>query len=226
MKSLFLLLALTAPSFATLVSVGIIDPFDAGNDVVSIRTGSATDVYQDPSAILGGWRQLDVVVVSNPYFRDVRVGAIPETHQFFSETGPLAQATVSLTYDGNGLGLGGIDLTSGGAANSLGLNLADCDPNLTVTLSITDLDGHLASASLFRAEAIEAGEVVYFKFSHMDNAAGTDFTRTDKIVLTVDNGVSGDFTANFVGTFHAPEPGAPMLVAFSTLALAGRRRRV
>lgn len=226
MKHTILLLAgMVTQAFSALTMVEMVDPFTAGTPVISIRSGSAGSEQVDAGIALGGSRRVTVAVTSNPFFRDVRVGVIGSTGQMFVEAGPLAAATVSLVYDGGGAGLGGVDITVGGAANGLGMAFADSDPMLSMSLRLRDVGGNEALATVIHETAVEAGGVVFFKYADMTGASLLDFTRIDRLELLLDNGPSGDFTANHVALYHAPEPGAPMLAGLSALLFCTRRKR-
>ncbi|MCU0796802.1 MAG: hypothetical protein MUF31_12810 [Akkermansiaceae bacterium] len=221
---LFSLMALVSPAFAALTLVEVVDPFAVGTTPVSLRSGSVTAAQIESGIDFGGQRSVTVAVTSNPFLRDVRFGVIGQTGQFFVESGPRAAATVSIVY-GSAAGLGGVDITVGGAANTLGIEFEDSDPAFQLTLRLTDVDGRVASGNAFRADAIAAGGVIEFGYAGLAGAELLDFTAIDRIELLMDNGPSGDFTANQVALYHAPEPGAPILAGLSAVLLAFRRKR-
>jgi len=226
MKYLILLLAgMVTPAFSALTMVEVVDSFAVTTPVVSIRSGSATSEQVDAWIPLGGSRTVSVTVTSNPFFRDVRVGVTGVTGQMFVEAGPLAAATVALVYDGGRAGLGGVDITVGGAANGLGMAFADSDPMLLMSLRLTDTAGNVALATVLNEAAVEAGGVVFFRYAEMSGAGMMDFTSIDRLELLFDNGPSGDFTANHMALYHAPEPGAPLLTGLAAVLLCLRRKR-
>ncbi|MGJ8724736.1 MAG: hypothetical protein ACSHYB_09285 [Roseibacillus sp.] len=212
---------------AALTLVQALDNFDSGPSPLSVSSGSHQQSFQDPSnSIPGAWRNIEVTVTSNPFARTANVGVSSVTGQYFAELGPGLTADLSLTYDANSAGLGGFDLSAGGAT-SLAFLVADSDANLEISVSVTDINSQVASLQILQASALTNDTLIDFPFSSFTNASATDFSQVDSLQFSFNNGPAGDFSVRMLGTFSAvPEPSLPLFASMTLGIFFFRRNRL
>lgn len=217
------LLADTSSAAVTLVQQ--IDSFAAGPSPLVVTSGSQSQSYQAPSGTIpGDWRVLDIAITANPFSRDATVGVSSATGQYFAELGPGVAADLSLTYDGNQIGLGGFDLQSGGAT-SLGLLVADSDAGLEILVTVSDVNDQVATFQFQQSSAVTSDTLVEFPFASFTNSSATDFSQIDSLRFDFQNGVAGDFTFKMLGTYSTiPEPSTIFLSLVALTALSRRKR--
>lgn len=126
-----------------------------------------------------------------------------------------SMTTAVVTWDANGDGLGGVDLTGLGA-DSIGIELVSLDlvGAVDLTVTIKDIDGDIGSLLLVGANI---GQNV-FDFNSFVNAPNVDFNLVDFISITLDSiVVSADLSVDFFETLEAP----PAVPEPTTIALLG-----
>jgi hypothetical protein len=196
----------------------IIDPFTFPNPGVTIDATGTTEFEDD--SILGRFRVVDFV--QDDILDDVRVGLLGGTNPRFAvSNGSTSSSTATVTWDADGNGLGGLDLTAGGN-NSL--YLADFGREQTVTLTFT-VNG---TSSVVRSVDFDASPL-FVNFAEFSDPGV--FTSVNSIALEV--GGDPDFDTSF-REFGAdfdpsaiPEPSAFALLGLGCvgLLLCVRRRR-
>ena len=134
-------------------------------------------------------------------------------------------ARYTLTYDGVGsAGLGGVDLTNGGAFDSVDVNFSGVQGSGDLMVSFTDTMGNTGSSNL----TVNSAGTYSFAFS--DSAySGIDFTSIDSVVVVLEtDATASDFAISEITRGAAvPEPSSIALTFLGAgCLLAARRRKV
>ncbi|MCA8928374.1 MAG: PEP-CTERM sorting domain-containing protein [Alphaproteobacteria bacterium] len=131
----------------------------------------------------------------------------------------------SVTWDANGAGLGGLDLTDGGLATLVRVSVLGIDVgHVDLALEVTDTGAMTSSLAL---TGLNVGT---FDFDFASFVGSADLTATDKIVLTIAAGTNSDVSLDLVETDQlrppVSEPGILALAGAGLVGLAVARRRV
>ncbi len=227
---------------ATNANALIIDDFStglsaAGGAILLIGPGSAFDLSLG-AGILGGDREL-TVVNSGPDSNVVSANAIGGSFQHNNGNGA---GTSLLRWDGTGggsgldFGLGDVDLTEGGANDSVQINVLSADlTNSSVTMTFySDIDTFStvgvniptgASTHFFLLSDILASLVT-------GTDGGVDLLHVNAIDLFADGGENFDLSMDFIQTTldvteNVPEPASMALIGAGLMGLSyiGKRRK-
>lgn len=181
----------------THASVVLVDDFQIAN--VNLTADSTTPIQSlinEPSAsAIGGFRDTTVTWMSGPFSLEAQTGM--GIMAFSSDT--LSTGNFDLFYDGNGSGLGGVDLTGGGMNTFLFVDFvsADADANLTITLE----DTTTASASISKSTSMGASTTGFLLTDF-----AVDLTSIDSIRVNIDGDSDGDYGIDRIYA-GVPEPG-------------------
>jgi len=205
-------------------SAVLIDNFDvAPQTAFGLSAPGAPNTAADPGAglnIIGGWRTIQVTAATGNVFATADTAPTPGAYSHSNPAG--ATGTSLITWDNAGSGLGGVDLTAGGAT-ALILDITSIDQgNVTLTFSVTDL---LANTSSISLNGLGVG-LQGFLFSGFTGSA--DFTQVDSISLEVAGGLASDLTLDLIGTNtppSVPEPASLALFGVGMLGLLASRKK-
>lgn len=185
----------------------LIDDFDSYQSVfvMSAAPTSKVDVLAD-TAVLGGWRKIGVVKTAGGTGFTNAVAAeanadLSNPNTFQVSNGTYSDSTVTLTWDGNGAGLGGIDITDAGAAAGIFISLLVTDlPQTSLRFDAVSSSGASSATMLFTSA--KAGVDVFLPFSGFVGAA--NFSQLNSLRLTLDGAVGWDAAFDSVRTSAAP----------------------
>jgi hypothetical protein len=198
---------------------GVIDPFtDSQAGFTVTGTGLFGPDVLDPCAnCIGGTRQLDLNVTANPLGLTVQFGVSSGVLNFSNPVNGVSIGTV--TWNSNGGGLGGIDLTSAGAQVAIQVEVLFSDLGGTLTFGATDTFSITSSKTVVLPTG--AGSYV-FPFAGF-LPPGTDFTLLDQLTLTISGPAALDVNIDLIET--VPEPSTLILFGVGLVALVALSRR-
>lgn len=208
-----------------------IDDFEDGMQSLDFTgtSGITTEpVVGAGGAIVGLERSTTFSVVSNPLPTAASFEAANPSIMAI-DFGPFVEGSVELVYDGVGsAGLGGIDLTAGGA-NTFGFDVLSSEQDLTIQISLWDLAGVAASHSGVVPGGVTSSQVFEYGYADFAVGPGFDWTAVDSIELDFEPLIGGDFVVDGIGTLAVPptvpEPSAAILLMVSGVSLLMRRKR-
>lgn len=238
-RSLLLALAamivavITTPAVADLIvddfSLNAVHQVQLNGPAPPVISGSNTQIGINPNNTIGGSRRLDLrLLQSASVLFESKLVVAPNVGNgilaLANDPGNRSQAMV--TWNANGTGLGGVDLTSGGTDTHFLVSVVLGDLSLSPKVEVWDTNNNLASYQINGIPAIPSDNV--FPFEDFVNFGNTDFTSIDKIKLTVDGVTNLDMWIDLIGTTNpqVPEPMslAVWSVGLAAAGLAARRR--
>ena len=208
----------------------IIDDFNDGPGSVGTDVPGPGPTNFEAATAVGGSRTLEIigfpgdgdglsqgaeleVAAPNP-------GAIGHSQDAFSPGGRSR-----VTWDDDGNGLGGVDLTDDGADNAFQLALLALDVGFVdVSFSVESNDHGTATIDI---DDLEEGafNVVYADF---DGFSDEIFENVDKVTMTITAGEQSDLVIDIISTTFVPpipEPTtAGLIVGLVSMGLIGRKR--
>jgi hypothetical protein len=218
MRSVCSALTIAAAVTATPASAIMIDQFDGEQTLPPAST------FVGPG-IIGGERD---------FFSLGTLGENAQVEIDVQASGALrisaTSATILVGWDGPNLppnegseGLGGIDLTQGGAHDAFAIRvLASSAPMWDINIGVYDTASPLAFAFLNLAGPVLSPQTFYVPFASFDPIV--DFTDIDGIGLFSFSVSSHELQIDWIATAAIPEPPSVMLALLACLGLAASRK--
>ncbi len=217
------------------VEATVIDSFDTSQIIQLSTPGTASSsVTSFAGDILGNERDMTVQLISGS-------GVTAESNlggfSIFNQSQDAAStATTTLSWDGidnspilNPTGLGGIDITSGGANNGISLTVLFDDLPASLDISVYTDSGNWSKYSINLPGLIFTPQTYGILFSNFATQAGSgaNFSNVGAIELFIDGSIFGGTDMLFDNFVTAvPEPSTLLLLSGALLlSMAGLRRK-
>jgi len=206
-----------------------IDDFATAQGPLNATSGTPVTNEVNGGGILGGYRGMLVDSDgANTTTGLIGSGAL----RYSNETNTIG--SVSLSYDRNGTpgpGLGGVDVTDGGANDSFFVSILSLVGVVDISITVSDTSGNSATVSEIVSGVINTpGDTTTLAFSNLTGDP-VNLTMVDTILLVFDTDRQAtDATFQSFGTDESLQPiplpaSFPMLLAGLGALVAGARRR-
>lgn len=203
----------------------LIDSFDVTQSLGANSSTTSSNGLATGSSIVGGERDATVDFISGPNSADLDIN--PGSNSLLNlSNGANTLGSATLLYDGaGGIGLGGVDMTDGGATNGIGIEIAFDDLPVNLIFTVTDVFASVGTSTITTSGGIFSPTQVALAFASFSGAV--DFSAVDSILIeVVPLQAATDIQIDFIETVLVPEPGALAMLATVGMALAVRRRGV
>ncbi|PPD50283.1 MAG: hypothetical protein CTY16_01995 [Methylobacter sp.] len=203
-----------------------IDTFDTTTQFLASPVAVAGSQVAAPEAI-GGFRKLDIQSTNG--FTTIAANTSPNFGSLTVSNNTNVISTTSVLWNANNGsfgGLGGVDLTDGGASTALLLGISSIDVGLvTIKFDIKDTLAQGGDIATLTLSGLNVG-LQTFLFSSFTNYAAVDFTKIQRIQMTIFAGISSDLALDLVETNRElPEPSSLVLMGLGLAGLSCFRKR-
>lgn len=210
----------------------LIDNFNSGGGSAQAGAGGAdTDTSATAAGdALGDFRALAIpATTAVSGIGNLTLAANPLASGLLSfSLDAQTSGSARLTWDANGAGLGGIDLTDAGASTTFTFDILSIDQGLIdLIITVEDTGGNVASRTFSNAGVGQQQTL----FSAFTNFGGTDFTIAERVSLEISGRDGSDVTLDQIFTFGqitpVPEPSslALCITALGGIFMVRRRAR-
>ena len=201
-----------------------IDSFDVGDTDLTATNGASNSTTVgplDPIEVIGGERFTNVthqdgkdqVVMANT---KLLLGEDVMAFDSDAATTGLFQ----LRYDNNTVGLGGVDLTLGGAGDRIIIDFVDAEGGGNFTIIIMDNSTNTSTLSKITSVGLPPNpHVLTYLFT--DFVGSADFTKVDKIEVDAQGSGGGDYIIDLIGVPQTRIGGTFGSMDTATLLVAG-----
>lgn len=211
----------------------VIDDFTSpagGQEIISVP-GSTGAIGEDTMtgllAVVGGSRTLFLNVTESGFggTSEIRVNPTnPGTLSFNNQSGQNAFAVI--TYDSDGAGLGGVDITGGGQFTTFRSLILASDLDLGFRVDITETAAAGGSTAFFSTNFGAGVTQIDRELMSFTGAFDVDYTLVDRIEITLSGPNAQDSTFAKLEVVPIPEPTSAALLGLAGLGLIARRRRL
>ncbi len=198
----------------------LIDSFNTATQYVN---SSGTLTSTQGGAMLGGFRQLDIISSTGPLNTSASV-VVGAGLGIFSQSEDVATSGISrVTWNANGSGLS-VDLTGNDAFILDTLTIDQGSIDVTIGLTDTDSTDFVTLSNITSSNSLPT--ISFYSFS------GINFASINEIYMEINAGQASDITLNEIRTMGAPiivnpipSPATFLLMGAGLLGIMGRRRR-
>jgi hypothetical protein len=195
-------------------------------------TGTQSNTTTGLVGVVGGSRTMQISVASSAFGLSSSLNVNPAgvgTLSLGNDSGQNGVGTI--TWDANGAGLGGVDITNGGLLPFVQATILASDLNLGFRVDVTETAAAGGSTAFWSTNLGPGVSFVNQALASFTNAGAVDFTKVNKIVLTLSGPVAQDATIDLMEVTNSPG-GVPepltLLGVFAGMSGLGayiRRRR-
>ena len=220
---------------ATSLTIDDFSQPNIGQSISVTGTGSVSSTTDGLTGVIGGARTMRISVLTSDFGlrSSLNVSGSGEgTLSLGNDSGQNGVGTV--IWDANGEGLGGIDLTNGGTLPYLQSRILASDLDLGFRIDITETAAEGGSTAFWTTNLGPGVSYVNQLLANFNNSANVNFSKVDKIVLTLSGPFAQDATldnlevTNTLGAASVPEP-LTLLSVFASVSGLGAyisRRRL
>ena len=224
--AIFTTFAPVAHATSFLIDHFVVPP--GGQSVLVHSVGSGSKTVTGLAGVVGGARTLDLNVTTSTYglySSLAEVSTVGGSLSLSNDSGQVGEGKV--TWDASGAGLGGVDITLGGAVSYLQSHVLFSDQDLGFRIDITETAAAGGSTAYWSTNLGLGPSTVFQSLSSFTNAGAVDFTKVDKIVLTLSGPAAQDGTIDLLEITDNPVPEPITLggIALGVGALCGYIRR-